>query len=147
MKIPNKKNIILGILAVLVIIQFFQIDKTPVPVDASQDYLSLTNPPEAVGKLIKDACYDCHSMQTTWPWYTSIQPVGWWIRGHTRGGRIHLDFSKWADYDAGKQAHKLEECVEQMEEQLMPLKSYTWTHPEAQLSDTDRAALIAWFKK
>lgn len=144
---PTKKNVLLAVIAVLVIIQFFQIDKSPIPVDTSQDYLAITVPPAEVGQMIKGACYDCHSNEIVWPWYTHIQPLGWWIRGHTRGGRQHLNFSEWGGYGESKQAHKLEECIEQMEEDLMPLKSYRWLHSDGQLTDADRNRLAKWFKE
>lgn len=147
MKKPTKKNIGWIVLAVLIIIQFFQIDKTQPQIDKTQDYLTMTNPPIHIARMIKGACYDCHSQETVWPWYTYIQPVGWWVRGHTRGARQHLDFSEWGTYGASKQAHKLEECVEEIEEKLMPLKSYGWMHADGRLGDADRVILADWFKK
>lgn len=147
MKKPTKKNIGWIAVVVLIIIQFFQIDKSQAPIDESKDYLVLTQAPAPIAKMIKNACYDCHSDQTVWPWYASIQPIGWWVRGHTRGARQHLNFSDWATYGKSKQAHKLEECVEQVQEKLMPLKSYGWMHPDGQLSDADRVLLVDWFSK
>ncbi len=139
------KTILLSLLAVLVVIQFFQIDKTNPESDPAKDFIALENPPQEVGELLKNACYDCHSHSTEYPWYTSIQPVGWWIRGHYRGARQHLNFATWGDYEAKKKAHKFEEMVEEVKGGEMPMKSYTWMHPEAQLTDEQRQKMVAWF--
>lgn len=142
----KKRKIYLGILALLIIIQFFGIDKTPPPTVAGNDYIELEKPPQQVATLLKNACYDCHSHQTKFPWYTNIQPLGWWIRGHIRGGRINLNFSEWGTYDGKKRAYKTEEMVEEIMDKHMPLKSYTWLHPEAIMTDEDRKAVVDWLK-
>lgn len=135
----------LAILAALVIIQFFGIDKTNPPVNTSEEFMTLTAPPADVAQLLKDACYDCHSHETKYPWYTNIEPVSWWIAGHIEHAREHLNFSKWGAYDAEKMAHKAEECGEEVEKGKMPLKSYLPMHPEARLSDAQRERLSSWF--
>ena len=146
----NKRKIIrpllLIALAALVIIQFFSIDKTNPPVDTSLDFIQNTNPPTEVANILKTACYDCHAHTTEYPWYTNIQPVAWWVKGHIKGGVKHLNFSIWDSYSDKKKAHKIEECIEEIEERHMPLKSYTWTHSDAKLDDAQRAELIQWFR-
>jgi len=133
-------------LIALVIIQFVSIDKENPPVDVSQDFVTLHNPPASVLQNLKSACYDCHSHETAYPWYTNIQPVAWWIKGHIKEGVKKLNFSIWYSYSDKKKAHKIEECIEKIEERHMPLKSYTWTHSDAKLDDNERAELIQWFK-
>lgn len=144
-----KKNhiryILIGLLIALIIIQFFQIDKGNPESVATKDFLRIENADEELSDLIRSACYDCHSNQVTYPWYTKIQPVGWWVKGHVKGGVKHLNFSEWGDYNPKKRTHKLEECVEVMEEGRMPLKSYTWMHPKAKLSDLESRTLKEWF--
>lgn len=132
-------------MAALVIIQFFGIDKTNPPVNAGEEFMALAEPPADIAKLLKDACYDCHSHETEYPWYTNIEPVSWWIAGHINEARGHLNFSKWGAYDAEKMAHKAEECGEEVEKGKMPLKSYLPMHPEARLSDAQRKRLSSWF--
>lgn len=136
--------IIAGI--VLVIIQFFGIDKTNPPVDLSQDFIQTTNPPVKVANLIKTACYDCHSHTTKYPWYTNIQPFAWWIKGHVDNGNKHLNFSTWTTYDAKKQAHKLEEFVEVLEDKEMPMLSYMVAHSDAWIDAEQRKLLVDWVK-
>ncbi|MCI5081733.1 MAG: heme-binding domain-containing protein [Saprospiraceae bacterium] len=141
------KRILLGVAAVLVIIQFFGIDKTNPPVEASQDFLSIANPPAEIASLIKSSCYDCHSHQTKYPWYTNVAPVSWMIGHHIEEGREHLNFSKWGTYPAKKRAHKIEECYEEVEEGEMPMKGYVILHSEAKMSKEQKEQLIAWFKQ
>lgn len=142
----NIKRILLGLLAALVIIQFIRIDKSNPTSDPSNDIFQKFEADEAFGVMVKDACYDCHSNQVEYPWYANIQPVGWWIKGHVNEGVGHLNFSEFATYNDKKGHHKLEECVEMLEEGEMPLKSFTWTHPESRLTDEERTAMIDWFK-
>ncbi|MEQ8704259.1 MAG: heme-binding domain-containing protein [Phaeodactylibacter sp.] len=140
------KRILFGLLGIFVILQFFQIDKTNPTAPEGQDFITVIQPPEDVVQILKDACYDCHSHQTTYPWYTNIQPVGWWLKGHIEEAREHLNFSTWAAYDAEKRAHKAEESAEEVGEGYMPLKAYPLTHPEARLSDEQRDRLVTWFE-
>ncbi len=144
----NKKRIIrtavLVLLLIAVLIQFIPVDRSVPEVDPSKDLLAVHQAPAAVATLLKDACYDCHSHQTKYPWYSYIAPVSMWLQGHVDHGKEHLNFSEWADYDADRRDHKLEEMAEEVEESHMPLNSYTWGHPEARLSDQQRSELVAW---
>ena len=97
--------------------------------------------------MLRSACYDCHSHETSYPWYSNLAPVSWWLKNHVNEGREHLNFSVWADYNAKKADHKLEECFEEVAKEGMPLKSYPLTHPEARLSEEQRAKLVTWFKQ
>lgn len=141
-----KKKILIGVVAALIIMQFFRIDKTTPKHDASTDFINMSQGDTEVTKLLKVACYDCHSYDTEYPWYTNVAPLSFWIKGHIKGGRQKLNFAEWASYDDGKRNHKLEESIEEIEEAHMPLKSYTWLHPESKLSETDKTKLVAWLK-
>lgn len=142
----KRKHILPILVAVFIIIQFFRIDKTNPPIDSKLDFVATMNPPAAISKKIVDACYDCHSHDTKYPWYTDIAPVSWWIKGHIKGGRKHLNFSQWTEYSKGKQEHKLEECIEMLEKKWMPLGTYTWLHAEAKMTDSERKEMISYFK-
>ncbi len=143
----RSRLIILAILAALVIIQFIGVDKTNPPVEASKEFMTLTNPPAEIASMLKASCYDCHSHETVYPWYFNVAPLNFWLKGHVRNGVKRLNYSAWGDYEPKKAAHKLEECYEMIEENHMPPKSYKWMHPEAKLSEADKAALIAWLKE
>ena len=141
------RNLLLLLLAVLVVIQFFPIDQTNPPSEPSSDFIAVENPPPAVAKMLKNACYDCHSHHTEYPWYCDYQPVGWVVRSHFRGARNELNFSKWKEYSAEDKAHAFGEMAEEVGEGGMPMKSYVWMHPEAKLTEGQRAELVAWFRE
>ena len=134
-------------LAALVIIQFFQIDQTNPEIDVSQDIFAHFQADDALMVKMKEACYDCHSNTTEYPWYTHVQPVGWWLKGHTEEARKHLNFSEFGTYTDKKAKHKFEEAVEYVEKGWMPIAPFKLTHPEARLSDLERSAMVNWFKE
>jgi hypothetical protein len=142
----TKRNILIGIIALLLLIQLFRIDKTTKPVDPQKDFISVTQPNDEVAALLKIACYDCHSNQPSYPWYTNIAPVSWWIKHHINEGQHELNFSEWASYSDKKKDHKLEECIEMVEEGEMPLASYTRMHQEAKLTDAQKLKLVEFFR-
>jgi mono/diheme cytochrome c family protein len=88
--------------------------------------------------LAQRACFDCHSNETVWPWYSNIAPVSWLVYRDVEEGRSHLNFSQWEV--GGSRA--LDEIGEVLQEGEMPPIQYTLMHPEARLSDTERQALI-----
>lgn len=141
-----KKKIILGVVALFLLIQLFQIDTDNPPIDSSLDFITVTNPPEQIRTILKTACYDCHSNETKYPWYSRIAPVSWWIRDHIDEARDELNFSEWGTYDLKRSNHKLEEMGEKVEEDEMPLTSYTLAHSESRLTEDQREALINWAK-
>lgn len=140
------KYIFVGLLVVFVIMQFFRIDKTNPKVEKTKDFIAITQPSADVEKMLRSACYDCHSNETKYPWYSNVAPVSWFLKDHIDEGREHLNFSVWGDYSEKKANHKLDECAEEVEEKEMPLDSYTWTHGDAKLSDAQRETLATWFK-
>jgi hypothetical protein len=139
------KKISLAVLTIFVVMQFFRINKNNPAVVNENDFLALTSAPEDVQNIIKTSCYDCHSNTSTYPWYTNVAPVSWWIKHHINEGREHLNFSEWGSYTAKKADHKLEECVEMVEEGEMPMSSYTLIHAESKLSEDQKLSLINWF--
>jgi hypothetical protein len=100
--------------------------------------------PAEVGVVLKNACYDCHSNYTVYPWYASIQPVALWLGDHIDEGRKELNFSEFANYSLAKQYRKLEEIKDEVTEGKMPLESYTLIHQEAKLSAEDKLLLASW---
>ena len=102
--------------------------------------------PVAVGNIMKESCMDCHSNNTRYPWYASVQPVALWLGEHIENGKKHLDFSSFAGYSPRKQFHKLEEVEEMISEGEMPLESYTVIHRKANLTDEQKKTMIEWSK-
>jgi hypothetical protein len=140
------KRVGIAFIVLFIVIQVFRINKTITPVNEQTDFIAVTQTNPEVATILKNACYDCHSNQPTYPWYTSIAPVSWWIKNHINEGSKHLNFSIWQTYTVKRKDHKLEECVEMIEEGEMPMNSYTWMHPEAKLTDAQKQLLIDWFK-
>jgi len=138
-------NTLLGLALLLIVLQFFGPDTTVPEYDLSKDFLTVQVPPHEISGIIQSACYDCHSYQTNYPWYSNIVPVSWWLQDHIDEGRDEFNMSLWTDYPAERADHKLEEAIELIEDEEMPLPSYTWIHSSARLSDQERSELSAWF--
>ena len=141
------KKILLVLLVLFVIIQFFRPDKN----DSNNLTYAISTKyevPDHVNQILKVSCYDCHSNKTEYPWYANVQPVAWWLNDHIKDGKRHLNFSEFTNRPIAIQNHKWEEAIEMVEEKEMPLESYTYMglHSEADLSDEQREAIINWAK-
>lgn len=143
----NKKNTLIGLAVVLIIMQFFQIDKSPIPIESEKTFVADLNPPSEVLDPLKAACYDCHSNETKYPWYTYVAPVSFWIRGHIKNARKALNFSTWLEMSENDRKHALHECAEEIEEGHMPPKGYVRMHGDADFDDATKALLIEWLEK
>ena len=111
------------------------------------DITYLVNVPENALIILKNACYDCHSNNTRYPWYVSIQPVGWLLANHIKNGKENLNFSDFGAYSQRKQANKLRAIGTSIEEGSMPLPAYKIMHRAAILSAEDKKVLIDWVVK
>ncbi len=100
-----------------------------------------------VGNTLARACGDCHSSQTSLPWYGHVAPISWWIRSHVREGREELNFSEWTRYSARQQRDELESICGVISNGRMPPGSYTALHPEASLGAQDKKAVCGWAAK
>jgi len=140
------KKILLSLLIVFVIAQFFGPKKNEGDITKIEAFIAETNPPQNVKKIMKESCYDCHSDVTRYPWYFNVTPVNYWIADHIEHGKDELNFSNWADYSLKRKEHKMEEVWEEVKEKEMPLDSYTWTHGDANLTDEQIEALVSWAK-
>lgn len=139
------RNLLFGFVLLLLLIQSVRIDKKNPVSSPEKDFMAINPAPAALQQQLISSCYDCHSNHTEYPWYSNIAPVSWWLKHHVNEGREHLNFSDWGSYDAKKAGHKLEECVEMIQEGEMPMSSYTLLHKEAQLSEEQRLMLVNWF--
>lgn len=141
------KKILVFLLIILVIAQFFGPEKNDGDLASVATFISETNPPEDVKKILETSCFDCHSDKTTYPWYNSITPVNYWLDEHVNDGKKHLNFSKWNEYSLKRKEHKMDELYEEVEKGEMPLDSYTWTHADANLTQEQITAIVTWGKK
>jgi hypothetical protein len=132
------KRILVGLLFVGVVLQFVPVDRTNPP-EHGQPPAS----PE-VEAILRRACYDCHSNETNWPWYSKIAPASLLLARDVKEGRREVNFSTWEKYDEQRRMRKRREIVKEVEQGSMPPGYYVPLHPEAKLSATDRGLIIKW---
>lgn len=141
------KKVLVILLVAFILIQFFPIDKNNPAPTPQMDFLTIKKTPETTAALIRNSCYDCHSNETKYPWYTNVQPFAWFLKSHIDDGRKELNFSTFATYEPKRQAHKLSEAAEQVQKGDMPLDSYVLIHSEAKLSAPQQQELMQYFKR
>ncbi len=139
------KTILILLLLVLVVMQFFRPEKNAAEFREVTAFENETKPSKEIVTLLQNNCYDCHSNKTEYPWYAEIAPVSFWLADHIEEGNEHFNLSSWDTYDAKKKDHKLDELIEEVEEGKMPLDEYTWTH--GSMTNEEKEALIAWAKQ
>jgi hypothetical protein len=130
---------IAGIVAVVAVgIQFVPVKRTNPPV--RHDVAA----PAEVAALLRGACYDCHSYETRWPWYSRVAPFSWQITHHVVEGRRELNFSDWPVVDFDAQDLLLREIVDELRDGAMPPRSYRLAHAEARLTPEQVDSVLAW---
>jgi hypothetical protein len=140
----KKKKVLYMIIGLFGIIQFIRPAKNTGEVYTNNDISHSVDVPANVKNILERSCNDCHTNNTHYPWYTNIQPVGWWLNHHVEEGVRELNFSEFNTYKIRRKLHKLEEIAEQVKEGEMPLGTYTWIHGEAKLTATEQQILIDW---
>ncbi len=103
-----------------------------------------TAAPDDIAALLHTSCFDCHTEETRWPWYTNVFPASVLVRHDVCEARAALNMSRWSEYSVFEQADFLDEMCGEVEEGHMPLPAYLWLHGEARLSDAQVEALCAW---
>ena len=139
------KKILLGLLVLLLAIQFIRQSKNFAPAPSPAD-IQIRHPlPPETRRILETACYDCHSNYTRYPWYAEVQPVSWWLADHIKEGKSHINFSEFDRLTPKRAARKLEQCADEVTDGGMPLTSYKFIHAEARLTDAQRKTLADWF--
>lgn len=128
-------------------LQVFQVDRTNPPIIEAETLAAAVNVPENVQAIFDRSCNDCHSNNTVYPWYSKVQPSGWFVKDHIDDGRRHLNFSVFNTYEQKRKVKKLEEICEQVESKEMPLPSYLWLHRDAAMRDGEAKILCDWVEK
>jgi hypothetical protein len=134
-----------GIIA-FVVIQFFQPEKNIGEVTQNHIFRQ-EQLPENVQLTIQNACLDCHSNNTRYPFYDRIAPASWMVSKHVTEGKKELNFSEWGTLDAYDKIKALEDIRQELEQNTMPLKAYVVMHREAKLSEEQKSALYSWIDK
>lgn len=138
------KKIMIGLLVVLVIIQFIRPAKNINTASQPNDIAVAMAVPNDVQVILHKACYDCHSNNTSYPWYANIQPVYWWLNNHVEEGKDELNFSEFGTYKLKRKLKKFNEISGEVTDGEMPLESYTWIHKEAKLTQEEANKIINW---
>lgn len=141
------RKIFWALLFVLIAIQFIRPAQNKngqvLPIDIIRVYAI----PENVKIVIRNACYDCHSNNTNYPWYVNLQPIAWIMARHIKHGKKDLNFSEFGDYSKRRQISKFKGIADQVENNDMPLSSYKLMHRNARLSQVDKKLIVDWMRK
>jgi hypothetical protein len=132
------KKTVLSLILLIVLFQFVPVQRTNPSVEAALQ----VNP--QVSDVLKKACFDCHSHETVWPWYSRIAPVSWLIAHDVNHGRKYINFSAWELMNADDKNFACLQIRDVVEKGDMPLKSYTLLHRRAYLTDADKQLIYTW---
>lgn len=141
------KKVLLGLLVILVIIQFVQPARNKSGQVMPNDISNMVSMPVEVQGVLKKACYDCHSNNTNYPWYASLQPMNWFLSNHIQSGKAELNFNEFGSYSPRRQQSKLRAIENSLKDGSMPLSSYMLIHRNAILSEAEKSLLMNWIKK
>lgn len=124
--------------AVLLLLQLVPVARDNPPVEET-----IAAPPEVM-TVLRRSCFDCHSHESRWPWYSYVAPVSWLVADDVEEGREHMNFSTWNRYSADDQADLFEEIGDEVGKGAMPLPLYLRAHPEARLPAAERSLILDW---
>lgn len=122
----------------LIVIQFVKVERKNPRVAGE------LKAPAEVKNIFKTSCYDCHSNETNWPWYGYVAPVSWLVTNHVKEGREHLNFSVWETYNSQDKQQLKKRIWDEVSNDDMPLKIYTYTHPNSVLTLQQKNIIKEW---
>lgn len=129
---------------VFVGLQFVRPERAGAGHDAARSLESRARLTPELSAVLARSCDDCHTERTRWPWYSEVAPVSWFVAGHVRDGRRHLNFSDWATYESQDIGGLLGGICGEAKRGTMPPASYTLLHPSAKLSPRDVQTICDW---
>tara|TARA_R100000935_G_C2837459_1_gene168958 strand:+ start:1920 stop:2372 length:453 start_codon:yes stop_codon:yes gene_type:complete len=138
------KIIALVLLVAFIGIQFMPANRNQSNVVPDTDFMVVNNVPANIENKIQVSCYDCHSNNTAYPWYNKVQPVAWFLEDHIKEGKAELNFNEWDEYSDRRKNSKLRSIISQIEDDKMPLDSYTIIHADAKFSEDEKSEIIAY---
>jgi hypothetical protein len=125
-------------------IQFTTPARTNPPVVPGHDAMASNAPPAEIASLFKNACYDCHSYETTWPWYSYVAPISWTVIQDVNDAREAMNFSEWPNSDPFHSRKRWRRVAEAIDANEMPIHKYTLIHSKSRLNPQQRKELINW---
>lgn len=138
------KWIAVGLVAAFGLLQLANPDRTNPPVNPARDLFHVSPPPPEVAAAVRTSCFDCHSQETKWPWYSRIAPMSFLVASDVKNGRARLNFSDWPVDSPEKASRKFGAISDEVDSGDMPLKKYTLIHRDAVLSDAQRKLIVDW---
>jgi len=138
------KILIFLLVLVLIVIQFFP---SGLPGNKPEDGSNIVNSglvSDSISGLLRQSCFDCHSDQTEFPWYSRLAPVSWLLTDHINNGKSHLNFSEWEGYSKREKIGELENIKDEVKSGGMPLRSYLLMHPVARMNPEEVTSLLTW---
>jgi hypothetical protein len=136
------RKIMLVILLVFIAMQFMRPERNSSNAVQRADMVRHFNVPANVAGILKTSCYDCHRNNTSYLWYSNIQPVGWLLAKHVNDGKEELNFNQFTTYSHRRQLGKIKSIQNSIRDGSMPLSSYTLIHPDAKFSDESKASIL-----
>jgi hypothetical protein len=137
-------KILIGLVVLFIIIQFIRPEKNISSAPSPSHIYAHYATSQEVKSILDKSCNDCHSNNTRYPWYASVQPLAWWLNDHVKDGKGEINFDEFMTLPPKKAHHKMEEVSEMVEEDEMPLKSYRLIHRSAILFAQEKTLLTSW---
>ena len=147
MKKIIKKILFIGLIIFLLMQLYQPARNESFEQDITANFTKVYNVPKNVEAIVRTSCYDCHSNNTNYPWYSNIQPVRFFMEHHIKEAKEDLNFSEWGNYSKRKQENKLDRIVKQIKSDEMPLASYTLIHKNARLTTVQKEEIMDWLSK
>jgi hypothetical protein len=131
----------------MVVVQFIPTTYNQNELLPANDFLNYYKAPIAVNNKILISCYDCHSNNTNYPWYSKIQPAAMFLEQHIEEGKAELNLSEWPSYSERRKKSKIKSIISQLKDDEMPLYSYTLIHQNASFTRDEKLTVISWLEK
>ena len=147
MKKIIKKILFIGLIIFLLMQLYQPARNESFEQNITANFTKVYNVPKNVEIILRTSCYDCHSNNTNYPWYSNIQPARFFMESHIKEGKENLNFNEWGNYSGRKQKNKLDRIAKQIKSNEMPLASYTLIHKNATLSATQKKEVLDWINK
>ena len=138
------KTIVVILIVIFMVMQFIPSGRPDVIQDNKDDLLLNNNVPDSVAYILKTSCYDCHSNENVYPWYSYISPVSLLVARDVKLGKEELNFSLWESNYKMKKAKFFDDIIEVISDESMPMSIYTMMHSEAKLNKANRKMIMDW---
>ncbi len=133
------------VVAIVLVIQVIPVERNVSTVQPGQSFEKTEKVPANVAAILKVSCYDCHSNNTRYPWYSELKPAAWLMARHIKKGKKELNFDEFNDYSKRRKKAKIKSIISQIEKEEMPLKSYLLLHSDSKLTAEERKMLLDFF--